>query len=74
MRIMTEPVIIPKIAYIALESRVTPEVFLDIWNDMQKDRQPTQKDYDEFCMDYAKQFYYDERGELEKHIKLMEDN
>ena len=29
---------------------------------------------DEFCMDYAKQFYYDVRGELESHIKLMEDN
>jgi hypothetical protein len=66
--------IIPKVAYIPLEYTLSVDEFLEIWNEMEEPGEPTQKDYDDFCLSHAKGYFYDMRGEIEGSIRLMEDN
>jgi hypothetical protein len=66
--------IIPKIAYISLEYSLSVNDFLVMWEEMEEDGEATQKDYDMFTLSYGKEYFYDMRGELENHIRLMEDN
>jgi hypothetical protein len=70
---MTNP-IIPKIAYIPLEYTLSVDEFLERWKDMEEEVEPTQKDYDDWCLADAKVYFYDMRGEIEDNIRLMEDN
>jgi len=72
---MTHP-ITPKIAYIALEYRLSVDDFLKMWEEETsgQDGEPTQKDYDTFLLSCAEGYYYDMRGEIEGNIRLMEDN
>ena len=66
--------IIPKIAYIPLEYHMSVEDFLEVWKDMEMEDEPTQEDYDTFILERGKSYFYDMRGEFERHIRLMEDN
>ncbi len=70
---MTNP-IIPKVAYIPLEYTLSVDEFLERWKDMEEEGEPTQKDYDDWCLADAKGYFYDMRGEIEDNIRLMEDN
>jgi hypothetical protein len=70
---MTNP-IIPKVAYIPLEYTLSVDKFLEMWNEMEEEGEPTQKDYDKWCLSGAEQYFYDMRGEIEDNIRLMEDN
>lgn len=62
--------ITPKVAYIPLEYHMSVEDFLEIWNDMEEEEEPTQEDYDTFVLASGKSYFYDMRGELELHIRL----
>ena len=70
---MTHP-IIPKVAYIDLEYRLSVDKFLEMWNKMEEPGEPTQEDYDDFFLSHAKGYFHDMRGEIEDNIRLMEDN
>jgi hypothetical protein len=62
--------IIPKVAYIPLEYYMSVEDFLKVWKDIKMEEEPTQEDYDTFVLDNGKSYFYDMRGELERHICL----
>ena len=64
--------ITPKVAYIPLEYHMSVEDFLEIWNNMEEEEEPTQEDYDAFVLDSGKSYFYDMRGELEGHIVLVD--
>lgn len=66
--------IISKKAYISLEYYLSVEDFLVIWNEMEQEGTPTQEDYDAFCLDYGKGYFYDMRAYIEDSIRLKEDN
>jgi len=70
---MTNP-IIPKIAYIPLEYTLSVDKFISLWCELEDVGWPTQKDYDEWCLDSAKVYFYDMRGEIEGSIRLRQDN
>jgi hypothetical protein len=70
---MTHP-IIPKVAYIDLKYILSVDEFLEMWNEMEEPGDPTQEDYDRWCLSNAKGYFYDMRGEIEGSIRLMEDN
>lgn len=72
---MTNP-IIPKVAYIPLEYTLSVDDFLEMWEQFFQETEgnPTQKDYDKWCLSNAKEYFYDMRGEIEDNIRLMEDN
>jgi hypothetical protein len=69
---MTNP-IIPKVAYIALEYRLSVDEFISLWNEMEEPGEPTQKDYDDWCLADARAYFYDMRGEIEGNVRLMEN-
>jgi hypothetical protein len=69
---MTNP-IIPKVAYIALEYRLSVDEFISLWCELEDVGEPTQEDYDKWCLDAAKAYFYDMRGEIEDNIRLMEN-
>ena len=50
------------------------EDFLEVWKDMEMEEEPTQEDYDTFILEQGKSYFYDMRGEFERHIRLIEDN
>lgn len=66
--------IIPKIAYIALGYTLSVDNFVGLWNELEDVGEPTQKDYDNWCLDNAREYFYDMRGEIEDNIRLKEDN
>jgi hypothetical protein len=57
----------PKIAYIGIECPI--DEFFFVW-DNDKENQPTQKDYDRWAIENAKQFLEDEKYKLDNHLKL----
>jgi len=71
---MTTNPIIPKIAYIALEYTLSVDKFISMWCELEDVDWPTQKDYDDWCLDSAKSYFYNMQGEIEDSIRLMEDN
>jgi hypothetical protein len=69
--------IIPKVAYISLEYTLSVDEFLKMWEQFrlqETEGNPTQKDYDNWCLSTAKEYFYDMRGEIEHNIRLREDN
>ena len=64
---MTNP-IIPKVAYIALEYTLSTDKFISLWNELEDVGEPTQEDYDKWCLDNAKAYFYD--GFIEDNICL----
>ena len=73
---MTNP-ITPKVAYIPLEYTLSVDDFLKMWEQFrfqETEGDPTQEDYDKWCLSNAKEYFYDMRGEIEHNIRLMEDN
>ena len=66
--------ITPKVAYIALEYTLSPDKFWGLWCELEDVGEPTQKDYDDWCLDNAKAYFYDMRGEIEGSIRLREEN
>jgi hypothetical protein len=70
---MTNP-IIPKIAYIPLEYTLSVDKFISLWGELEDVEEPTQKDYDDWCLGNARVYFYDMRGEIEESICLKEDN
>ena len=66
--------IIPKVAYIPLEYTLSVDDFLELWNQLEDVGEPTQEDYDQWCLAGAKQYSYDMRGYIEDNIRLMEYN
>ena len=66
--------IIHKVAYIPLEYRLSVDAFVGLWNELEVVGEPTQKDYDNWCLDSAKAYFYAMRGNIEDSIRLMEDN
>jgi hypothetical protein len=70
---MTNP-IIPKIAYIPLEYTLSVDEFVGLWNELEDVGEPTQKDYDNWCLDAAKWYFYDMRGHIDESIRLRQDN
>jgi hypothetical protein len=57
----------PKIVYIGIECPI--DKFFFVWDD-DKENQPTQKDYDRWAIENAKQFLEDKKYELDNHLKL----
>jgi hypothetical protein len=72
---MTNP-IIPKIAYISIECKLSVDKFLKMWEEETsgQEGEPTQKDYDTFLRSLAEDYFYDLRGEIENNIRLIESN
>lgn len=66
--------IIPKVAYIPLEYTLSVDEFISMWGELEDVDYPTQDDYDKWCLDAAKAYFYDMRGEIEDSIRLIEDN
>jgi hypothetical protein len=66
---MTNP-IIPKVAYIALEYTLSVDEFISMWGELEDVDYPTQDDYDKWCLDSAKAYFYDMRGYIEDNIRL----
>ncbi len=66
--------IIPKIAFLPLEYTLSVDNFLGLWYELEDVGEPTQENYDQWCLAGAKQYFYDMRGEIEDNIRLMEDN
>jgi hypothetical protein len=66
--------IIPKVAYIPLEYTLSVDEFVGLWNELEIVGEPTQENYDQWCLAGAKQYFYDMRGEIEENIRLIEDN
>ena len=66
--------IIPKVAYIPLEYTLSVDKFLGLWNELEDVGEPTQKDYDEWCLDGAKVYFYGMLGNIVDNIRLIEDN
>ena len=65
--------ITPKVAYIPhtlLEYTLSVDKFLGLWNELEDVGEPTQNDYDNWCLDSAKAYFYEMRGELENSIRL----
>ena len=58
--------IIPKIAFLPLEYRLSVDEFWGLWNELEDVGEPTQKDYDEWVLDGASDIPYS--------IRLKEDN
>jgi hypothetical protein len=70
---MTNP-IIPKIAYIPLEYTLSVDEFLERWDELGDIEEPTQKDYDRWCLENARVYFYGMRGEIKGSIRLRQDN
>ena len=67
--------ITPKVAYIPLEYTLSVDEFLEVWKNMEMEKEPTQEDYDTFILERAKSFIiYNMRGKFEPQIRLIEDN
>ncbi len=45
-----------------------------MWGELEDVDYPTQDDYDKWCLDAAKAYFYAMRGEIEDNIRLIEDN
>ena len=52
--------IIPKVAYIPREFTLSVDDFLKMWEEETsgQEGEPTQNDYDEWCLDGAKAYFY----------------
>ena len=66
--------IIPKVAYIPLEYTLSVDEFVGLWNELEDVGEPTQKDYDEWCLDGGKVYFYRMRNDIQDSIRLIEDN
>ena len=69
--------IIPKVAYLPFEYTLSVDEFVGLWNELEVVGEPTQNDYDEWCLDGAKVYFYRfyrMRGNIEDSIRLIEDN
>jgi hypothetical protein len=66
--------IIPKIAFLPLEYRLSVDAFVGLWNELEVVGEPTQKDYDEWVLDSAQAYFYDMRNDIQDSIRLIEDN
>ena len=67
--------ITPKTAYIPLEYTLSVEDFLEMWEDdtSGQEGEPTQEDYDKFCLSVAEDYFYDMRSDI-YNICLKEHN
>lgn len=68
---MTDP-ITPKTAYVSLEQALSVDNFRAMWDEVGEELEPTQKDYDNFCLTHGKAFFYEMRGDIEESIRLKE--
>jgi hypothetical protein len=68
--------IIPKVAYLPFEYALSVDDFLKFWEYFFQETEgnPTQKDYDKWCLSNAKEYFYHMRGNIEDSIRLIEDN
>jgi hypothetical protein len=63
--------ITPKVAYIPLEYHMSVEDFLEVWEDMEMEEEPTQEDYDTLVFDRGLSYFHDMMGrQLENYIRL----
>ena len=66
--------IIPKVAYLPFEYTLSVDEFVGLWNELEVVGEPTQNDYDNWCLDSAKAYFYGMLGNIVDNIRLIEDN